>query len=94
MLRHRFLAADSPEGRSLRDDGGVKAPRRSRRAIGVSVMLAARLDSSPKREVLGARSRRAQQTKMPRITALRLDWLFTPAEREKTRRLPALGEVK
>jgi len=94
MMRHRFRAADPSEGCSLRNDGGVDAPGRSRRSIGVSVMLAgARSRFFAKAEHAGCGRATPQRTKMPHITALRLDWLFTPTRRERTRRLPAIGEV-
>jgi hypothetical protein len=94
MMRHRFRAADPSEGCSLRNDGGVDPSGRSRRLFGVSLMPAGgRSRFFTKAEDAGRGRAMPQQTKMPHITALRLDWLFTPTRRERTRRLPAVGEV-
>src|ERR1700739_476959 len=96
MTRHRFRAADPSQGRSLRNDPGVEAARRRRRSIPVSVMLAG-AGWSPffAKAEDAARGRVARrQTKMPHITVLRPDWLFTPTGRERTRRLPAAGEIR
>jgi hypothetical protein len=93
MMRHRFRVADPSAGRFLRNDGGVDPPGRSRRSIGVSVMLAGAGSRFFAKAEDAGRNRVPRQTNMPHIAALRLDWLFTPKRRERTERLSAVGEV-
>ena len=64
MMRHRFRAADPYGCRSLRNDGGIAPRGRSGAQIGCRYSR-----PGPGLDL---------HFKTPHITALRLDWLFTP----------------
>jgi len=72
MTRHRFRAADPPQGRFVLNGRGVEAARRSRRSIAVSaVLVGASWSRYFGNAVDAARGRIAtRQSNMPRCNGL------------------------